>query len=167
LRVNAFSPGELMKSATTRTTKTSKMAPSSGAAKATDWRKRFAAKKEPKVVVLETDFAGVKAGNKLYIATPGIIANYVASIPYGETRTIERLRNELARKHKAHATCPVSTAIFLRVVAEAAWDDLTEGALPQNVVPFWRVIDANSPIAKRLRCDSAWLTHMRAAEAVA
>jgi hypothetical protein len=156
-----------MKNATSRTTKTGKVVPASGTAKPTDWRKRFAAKKEPKVVVSETDFPGVKAGNKLYIATPGIIANYIAGIPHGETRTIERLRNELARNNKAHATCPVSTAIFLRIVAEAAWDDLTDGVLPQNVVPFWRVIDANAPIAKRLRCDSAWLTHMRAAEAVA
>lgn len=156
-----------MKSAATTTAKKSTAAKTPAAAKPTDWRKRFLAKKEPKVVVLTMNFAGTKAGNKLYIATPGIVANYIARIPHGETRTIERLRNELARKNKAHATCPVSTAIFLRIVAEAAWDDLTEGVLPQNVVPFWRVIEPNSAIAKRLRCDSAWIAHMREAEAAA
>lgn len=131
----------------------------------TDWRKRFAAKKDPKVVVLESDFAGIKAGSRLFVATPGVIANYVQRIPAGQTRSIERLRNELARKHGAAATCPVTTAIFLRVVAEAAWDDLLAGAAPSAVVPFWRVIEPGSPIARRLRCDSRWIEVQRAVEA--
>jgi hypothetical protein len=38
------------------------------------------------------------------------------------------LRRELAQVHGADATCPVSTAIFPRVVAEAAWDDVQAGA---------------------------------------
>lgn len=132
--------------------------------KSTDWRKRFRDKKEPKVVVLETDFAGARAGTKLFIATPGIVANYVARIPRGETRTIERLRNELARAHGATSTCPVSTAIFLRIVCEAAWDDLNDGKSSDEVVPFWRAVEPDSKIAKRLRCDAKWLTHMRERE---
>jgi hypothetical protein len=138
---------------------------SSKTKKPTDWRKRFRDKKEPKVVVLEIDFAGVRAGTKLFIATPGIVANYVARIPHGETRTIERLRNELARAHGATATCPVSTAIFLRVVCEAAWDDLNDGKSSDEVVPFWRAVEPESKIAKRLRCDAKWLAHMRESEA--
>lgn len=136
-----------------------------GGSKPTDWRKRFAAKKDPKVVVLESDFAGIKAGNTLFIASPGVIANYVQRIPPGQTRSIERLRNELARKHGAAATCPVTTAIFLRIVAEAAWDDLMAGAAPSAVVPFWRVVEPGSPVARRLRCDSRWIETQRALEA--
>jgi hypothetical protein len=134
------------------------------AARPKDWRKVFAEKKAPKTVVLKTDFAGTKAGNTLYIATPGIIANYVAKIARGQTRSIERMRNELARKNGAVATCPVTTAIFLRIVCEAAWDELQDGAAPETVVPFWRVVEAGTPIAKRLRCDGNWLTTMRELE---
>ena len=65
--------------------------------KPTDWRKRFDAPKAPHVVMLHADFAGVKAGNTMLISSPGEIANYLSRIPHGETRTVDRLRNELAR----------------------------------------------------------------------
>lgn len=133
--------------------------------KPTDWRKRFRDKKEPKVVVLETDFAGARAGTKLFVATPGIVANYITRIPRGETRTIERLRNELARTYGATSTCPVSTAIFLRIVCEAAWDDLNDGKTTDEVIPFWRAVEPESKIATRLRCDPKWLAQMRESEA--
>jgi hypothetical protein len=133
--------------------------------RATNWRKRLASGKASKRVTLERDFAGIRAGSTLFIATPEIVSQYVASIPYGETRTVVRLRNELARRHRADATCPVTTAIFLRVVCEAAWDELQAGASVENVVPFWRVVEPDSPIARRLRCDSAWLRERRLIEA--
>jgi hypothetical protein len=132
--------------------------------KPTDWRKRFHDKKQDKVVALEIDFAGIKSGSKMYIATPGIIANYIKHIPVGETRSIERMRNELARQHGATATCPVTTAIFLRVVCEAMWDDYEEKTPVEKLVPFWRVVEPGSTIAKKLRCDSQWLEQMREAE---
>jgi hypothetical protein len=88
--------------------------------KPTDWRKRFNAPKAPHVVMLHADFAGVKAGNTMLISSPGEIANYLGRIPHGETRTVDRLRNELARKAGANSMCPVTTAIYLRVVAEVA-----------------------------------------------
>jgi hypothetical protein len=133
--------------------------------KPTDWRRRFRDAKPAKRVVLETDFAGIRAGSTLFIATPGLIANYIARIPSGERREIRRLRNELARRHEADATCPVTTAIYLRVVAEAAWEDLQDGATIDSVVPFWRAIDPESPIARKLRCGADWIQAMRDAEA--
>ncbi|MCU0909457.1 MAG: hypothetical protein MUF73_18975 [Rhodobacteraceae bacterium] len=91
--------------------------------KPTDWRKRFAAAKAPHTVMLHTDFAGVRAGTHMLISSPGDIANYLSRIPRGETRTIERMRNEMARKAGAGAMCPVTAAIYLRVVAEVALRD--------------------------------------------
>lgn len=131
----------------------------------TDWRRRFRDAKPAKRVVLETDFAGIRAGTMLFVATPGVIANYVARIPPGEVREVRRLRNELARKHDAQATCPVTTAMCLRVVAEVAWDDLQAGATLDTVVPFWRAIEPDSPIARKLRCGPDWIRSMREAEA--
>ena len=88
----------------------------------------------------------------MLISSPGEIANYVARIPQGETRTIDRLRNELARKAGANAMCPVTTAIYLRVVAEVALTDLAEGKPLDQVVPFWRVVTPDSKVAKKLSC---------------
>jgi hypothetical protein len=130
----------------------------------TPWARKMNATRAAKVVVLEKPFAGIPAGSKLLIATPKIIADYIARIPQGEQRGIVRLRNELARRHRAHATCPVTTAIFLRIVAEAALDELGRGAAPGAVAPFWRVIEPGSTIANKLSCDSAWLRDVRMAE---
>jgi hypothetical protein len=74
------------------------------------------------------------------------------------------MRRELAALHGADAACPVSTALFLRTVAEAAWDDIEAGMPPTAVAPFWRVVDPRSPLAKKLRSGAAWIAQQRAAE---
>lgn len=135
------------------------------AKKPTDWRKRFGAAKPPHVVMLHTDFAGVKAGNTMLISSPGDIAAYLAKIPPGETRTMDRLRNELARKAGANAMCPVTTAIYLRVVAEVALRDLAEGKPLDQVVPFWRVVTPDSKIARKLNCGPDQVAHLIALDA--
>ncbi|OYU76424.1 MAG: hypothetical protein CFE32_10235 [Alphaproteobacteria bacterium PA3] len=132
--------------------------------KPTDWRKRFDKAKPPKTLILHTDFAGIKTGTTMYIGSPGSIANYISRIPAGEVRSIERMRNELARKNDAQATCPVTTAIYLKVVAEVALADLAEGKPSTGVVPFWRVIEPDSKIAKKLSCDSKVIEHCRILE---
>lgn len=131
----------------------------------TDCRKRFDKAKPPKTVMLHTDFAGIRAGTVMYVGSPGVIANYISGIPPGETRTVERMRNELARRNNASATCPVTTAIYLKVVAEVALDDLNRGEQREGVVPFWRVIEPGSKIAGRLSCDDNMIAHFRTVEA--
>ena len=128
--------------------------------KPTDWRKRFNAPKAPHVVMLHADFAGVKAGNTMLISSPGEIAHYLSRIPHGETRTVDRLRNELARKAGANSMCPVTTAIYLRVVAEVALDDLATGKQLDQVVPFWRVVTPDSKVAKKLSCGPDHVAHL-------
>jgi len=126
---------------------------------------RLNRKKEPKKVLLDYDFAGVKKGQWLFVGTPQIIADYICKIPYGETRTIDRLRRELARRRKCDATCPVSTAIFIRIAAEAAIEEMAAGKPTEDVIPFWRLLSADDKITKRLDIDPDWLDHQRALEA--
>lgn len=133
--------------------------------KPTDWRKRFTAAKGPHVVTLHTDFAGVRAGATMLISSPGEIANYLARIPRGETRTIDRLRNEMARRAGAQSMCPVTTAIYLKVVAEVALQDLAEGEPFETVIPFWRVVTPDSKVAKRLSCGPDHVAHLIALDA--
>ena len=90
--------------------------------------------KPEKRVVLDKDFAGVKAGQTLYVANPKIVDQYVRAIPAGQTRSIVQMREDLARSRDADATCPVSTAIFLRISAQAAIDEM-EGGVPKETSP--------------------------------
>ena len=132
--------------------------------KPTDWRKRFDKAKPPHNVMLSTDFAGIASGTMMHIASPGEIANYCQRVPSGETRSIERMRHELARAAGAQATCPVTTAMYLRIVAEAALMDMADGKPTDSVVPFWRVVAPGSRIARRLSCDDAFIAQLVAAE---
>jgi hypothetical protein len=117
------------------------------------------------MVTLDKDFAGVPAGSRLLISCPLEVEEYLNSrVPLGETREIQEMRRELAAMHGADAACPVSTAIFLRTVAEAAWDDIEAGKPVTAVAPFWRVVDPKSPLAKKLRAGSSWIEQQRAAE---
>jgi hypothetical protein len=50
-------------------------------------------------------------------------------------------------------------------VAEAAWDEIEGGKAASDVVPFWRVVDPKSPLAKKLRAGSQWIEQQRLAEA--
>ena len=129
------------------------------------WREKRDLEKQPKRVRLDADFAGIRAGQMLFVGTPRLVDDYVRRIPRGETRSIERLRRELARAHRCDATCPVSTAIFLRIAAEAAWEELESGRPIEEVTPFWRALEPGSTIAKKLRVDSQFIAHQRELEA--
>lgn len=133
--------------------------------RARSWSDKAKQERAPKRVRLETDFAGIKAGNMLFVGTPAILEDYIRAVPRGEVRTIERMRREIARRHRCDAMCPVSTAIFLRMVAEAAWEQVESGKDLDGVVPFWRVVEPGSTLAKKLRADSRWIALQREAEA--
>lgn len=132
--------------------------------KPVDWRKRFLTAKPPHVVTLPSDFAGVKAGRQMLISSPGDIAAYLAAIPVGDRRTVVRMRTDLARRAGADAMCPVTAAIYLRVVAEVALADLAGGATLDTVPPFWRVISPEDKIAGKLSCGAEGVAHLRSLE---
>lgn len=121
-------------------------------------------KKLPKKVVLEKDFAGIKQGQKMLVATPQIVAQYIGKIPYGETRTMVQMRNELAKRRRCDATCPVSTAIFARIAAEAAIEEMGNGIPVDKIIPFWRIVSSEDKMAKKLAVDAEWIDSQRQAE---
>ena len=122
----------------------------------------FEKKRLPKKVMLSADFAGVKAGTMLYIGTPQIVADYISKIPKGETCSIVKLRNQLARRNGCHAMCPVSTAIFLRIAADYAIDQMTTGKSSQEVIPFWRVISSSAAKGSSISRSFGLVTRARA-----
>ncbi len=120
----------------------------------------------PHVDRLEKPFAGIPAGAKLLISSPGEIDAYVRAIPRGQSKTIPQMRTELAKAHKADAACPLTASIFARIVAEAALEEMAAGKRQSRIAPFWRLIDAQSPIAKKLSCGPDFIAHARALERI-
>ena len=75
------------------------------------------------------------------------------------------MRAALAKKNKAEATCPISTAIFVRIVAECALERIAGGEAVGAVPPFWRLVDPEGPLAKKLSCGPEFIAAQRALEA--
>ena len=72
----------------------------------------------------------------MLVATPLIVDAYVRKIPKGHSTSFLTMQEDLAREHKADKTCPVSTGIFLRISAEAAYENFLLSASDENITPF-------------------------------
>ena len=132
----------------------------------TTWTEKRNSSRVPEVKILRTDFAGLRRGTSMVVSSPAEIDAYIREIPYGTACAVADLRKALAARHGADAACPASTAIFLRIVAEAAWEALEVGAELQHVTPFWRVIEPGSKLARRLSVDAAFLSERRLQEGI-
>jgi hypothetical protein len=115
-------------------------------------------------VILEKDFAGIPKGSKLHIPCPVEVAAELKTIAPGSTMSIQAFRRKLAVKNNCDATCPVSTSLFLRIVAEYSWEEFSRTGSTREMAPFWRVLESNSPMAKKLSFDPSWINLQRELE---
>ena len=128
-------------------------------------REKLAVEKQIKKVVMDKAWAGMQPGDRMLVATPLMVDAYIRKIPHGKTETIPEMRDALAGAEACDATCPMSTSIFVRMVAEAALEDIADGKAVSEVSPFWRMITGQDKIAKKLNVDPAWIDQQRAMEA--
>ena len=128
------------------------------------WIEKRDLSKEAKVEVLDKDFADMKTGEKMLVATPEIVDAYVRHIPKGKEGSLLQMRKDLAAEYHADKTCPVTSGIFLRIVAEAAYEELQQGKPASKITPFWRIITEKSPAAKKLSFGTDFLTEQRKKE---
>ncbi|MBY0424094.1 MAG: hypothetical protein K2Q22_00525 [Cytophagales bacterium] len=114
------------------------------------WLDKLNEHKEPQIKRIDMDFADIPAGSQMLIATPHLLDQYIRQIGPGKQIDNKTIRKDLALEHRADYTCPVTTGIFLRIVAEANYELLMQGKGLEEITPFWRVIDPKSPLAKKL-----------------
>jgi hypothetical protein len=132
-------------------------------AKKKTWNEKLA-QGTPKVEPVEKAFAGLKPGQRMLVPTARIVRDYIAQIPRGKSRTIVQMREDLAKTHRAEVTCPMTTGIFVRIAAEAALEDLSQGKKVHEITPFWRLVDEKSPVARKLTCGPDFIAQQRAIE---
>lgn len=130
------------------------------------WTEKLDAGREPKVARMEKAFAGIPVGALMLVSTPREVLEFVKRIPEGRAVTQAELRARIAKKHHADAACPISTGIFVRIVAESAWEQIQAGKAPSEVAPFWRVVEPKSPLAKKLTCGVGFVENMRRVEGI-
>ncbi len=115
---------------------------------------------------LDKDFADMPANSKMLIATPKIIDEYVRQIPKGSSSNLATMRRDLANEFGADYTCPVTSGIFLRIVSEAAHEQLQTGISINKITPFWRVVDEKSPLNKKLTFGESFVKEQRKKEGI-
>ena len=136
-----------------------------GAYQPKTWQQKLNNGKEPQVKTAGKAFAGIHAGQKMLIPTPRLIDAYIRQLPKGKTVDSHTLRNDLALEYGADVTCPMTTGIFLRIVAEAAYEEFRNGKPVAEITPFWRVMDEKSNTAKKLTFGTGFLKELRKKEA--
>src|SRR5260370_21995873 len=101
------------------------------------WREKLEKPQQPKVVKIPPSMARFGEGTML-IPTPKLVDILLRQIPKGKLVTVGEIRKRLANDFSADVTCPLTTGIFVRIVAEAAEEDRAGGR--QRITPYLRVI---------------------------
>jgi hypothetical protein len=81
---------------------------------------------------------------KMLIPRPLDIDALIHRVPRGKLATVIQIRDKLAKDAEANCCCPLTTGIFLRIVAEVAEEDLIRGN--KDVTPYWRVVKADGSL---------------------
>lgn len=85
---------------------------------------------------------------RMLVSSPLELDAVIRRIPEGRVLTVGALRENLARNHKADYTCPLTTGIFLRIVAEAAEEE--RATLGGRIAPYWRVVHDDGQLNDKL-----------------
>jgi hypothetical protein len=135
-----------------------------GAYKRKTWAEKLNIDRRPVIEKADKDFAGIKAGQMMLIPTPKIVDAYMRQVPEGTRVDIETIRKDLAAEYHAEITCPLTTGIFIRIAAEAAYEEYKKGQPLNKITPFWRVIRERSSAAKKLTFGTKFLKEQQKKE---
>ena len=128
------------------------------------WQQKLDIDQQPQVKKSDKDFAGIRNGQLMLIPTPRMVDAYIRQIPRVKQVDTQTMRRDLAAENHAEVTCPLTTGIFIRIAAEAAWEQYQKGTPLKQLTPFWRVINEKSPTAKKLSFGTEFLKKMREGE---
>lgn len=79
-----------------------------------------------------------RRGKPTLIPDAEMLADALRSLPAGEISDLGEIRSSLAAAHGAYMCCPVTVQRLLVQFSN------------EGDVPYWRVVDADRPFAKRL-----------------
>jgi hypothetical protein len=128
------------------------------------WQDKLNIDRKPQIEKSDKNFAGIREGQLMLVPTPKLVDAYIRQIPEGTEIDMNTLRKDLAAEYHAEVTCPLTTGIFLRIAAEAAYEQYQNGVPLNKITPFWRVMNEKSPAAKKLTFGTEFLKEQRKKE---
>lgn len=107
----------------------------------TSWREKLEKTQEARIVNIMPKMEKRFGKVKMLIPKPLDVDALIRKVKKGKLITQKQIREKLAKEFKVNVTCPITTGIFIRIVAEAAEEDLKEGRKGEKqIAPYWRVI---------------------------
>ena len=88
-----------------------------------------------------------RGGGTLLIPKPLDVDALVRRVQTGKLVTVDQIRRRLAKDYGSDTTCPLCTGIFLRIAAEAAEEDLANGAT--EITPYWRTLKSKGELNEK------------------
>src|SRR5579872_6275266 len=85
----------------------------------TSWKEKLEKEQDVKVVDVPPKMVKTVGKGTMVIATPKIIYKLISKIPKGKITTVNLIREKLARLYETDTACPITTGIFLWIVANA------------------------------------------------
>ncbi len=112
------------------------------------WVEKMQRPAQPEIKSLEGIAAQKMGGTSMVIPTPTIIAAWVQQVPPTFLLTTKELRQKIAQQHRVAITCPLTTGIFLNIVAKASLES-------NNNTPWWRVVKENGQLNDKFPSGAA------------
>ena len=101
-------------------------------------------KKLPRIVQIPKKMEKRFGRGKMLIPKPLDVDAIIRKVKKGKLITQEKIREILTKRFKVKATCPITTGIFTRIVAEAAEEDKKAGK--KKITPWWRVLKSDGSL---------------------
>lgn len=131
------------------------------------WQEKLHNGSTHKVEITDKKFADIPEGATMLVPTPEIVNTYISNIPTGHSVTLQQMRKDLAATYHAAYCCPITSGIFVRIAAEAAYEAHINGSQLADITPFWRIIDRKSPALKKLSSGPDFVMEQREREGLA
>ena len=102
--------------------------------------------KDMPVVKTITDLKTIArfGGKRMLIAPPLAYDGIMKQVPQGKITTTDRIRDYLAKKHSADFACPLTTGIFISLVARAS---VERGG--ENPTPYHRTLKKDGELNEK------------------
>ncbi len=125
----------------------------------TTWRSKL--EKEAEIVDVPPRWQQRYGRGKMLIPRPLDVDALIRKVPAGKLVTVGQIREKLAQECHVEVTCPLTTGIFVRIVAEAAEETLREGSAQEEVTPYWRVVKEDGSLNEKfpggVEKQASWL----------
>lgn len=92
----------------------------------------------PKVVKIKPNQEKRWGKGTIAIPAPLEVDEIMRNVPKGKLITINKIREKVAKKHKATIGCPICCGIFSNIAAHAAEEDRQDGK--KDITPWWRTL---------------------------